>query len=823
MVKGCLIPLAAKKVKEAFKSGDIKISSLYKMTSKQRVELFSKYVGDEAKMFNANLEKRFLSPNQKLALRNWVYQNIGEGKPLYKDITLEEAKKLREGLRVRDLKLLDEKTRLKELEKYISPEKAKIINERFEELKKSGNLQIWEEKAMGSSIYKQEKKLRGSLTRLELLDDLGVLTPKQLEQFMESFVEIETGVALTIEETEKLSKMIRDERKAFNDLMDKNDWTYENEKQVINYFEQRRKLEDYTEELKGTTKMDIANQMLDYMRASILASPRILKNSFIYQSIPAIERAITKRIVSGNFSDGDLNSNFTEKMAAKMFAIKPDKETADFIRKQTAMAVKIYHKTGFDISRMETLHDGYKFFGEDVARLQGKTAIGKWAKLINLAPKWFAGGTDMLFANMGRADTATMMAREISKMEEMKGTLPKGMTQKERQMQLLKESYSFNPQIEQSKKIRELGIQDAHMMNGTQDNGLADWVVRLRDSLGLGKLKFGKAIIPFAKIPATIISEGLQTASGYGIIKSLRGIQKAARMTGIERSTQMQKWVGQLVRYTGFLGATILLAGLLDDDDYVGPYDTLSYKDYQLARARGGGTNYIRIGGKWLPLRYLPIIGIPLAAIMTAKQTYKKGGNYAFGYMAGIVSSFLETPGVKEIKDITTNMSKAISSSEIEEMLDSAKLDGKSIVEWSKVRAIPSMLSYDLWNAIFPADAKYDFLGREIEKSGIIGITREDKTIDILDEYNRLNNSGKMPSVSNPTGSYITELKEKLGDKEYYERLAEFQRNYADRVSREINSSSYKRKTDEEKKKSLDKIRKTTILNELKKLNNKTK
>jgi hypothetical protein len=390
-------------------------------------------------------------------------------------------------------------------------------------------------------------------------------------------------------------------------------------------------------------------------------------------------------------------------------------------------------------------------------------------------------------------------------------------------MQLLKESYSFDPQIEQSQKIRELAIQDAHMMNGTQANGLADWVIRLRDSLGLGKLKFGKAIIPFAKIPATIVSEGLQTATGYGIIKSLRGIQKASRMTGIERSTQMQKWVGQLIRYTGFLGATVLLAGLLDDDDYVGPYDTLSYKDYQLARARGGGTDYIRIGGKWLPLRYLPIIGIPLAAIMTAKQTYKKGGNYVVGYMAGIVASFLETPGVKEVKDITTNISKSTSSSEIEEMLEDAKLDGKSMIEWAKVRALPSMLSYDLWNAVFPSDAKYDFLGREIEKAGLIGITREDKTFDVLDEYNRLNNSGNMPSVSNPTGAYAKELKEKLGDKEYFETLAELQRNYADRVSREINSSSYGRKSDEDKKKSLDKIRETTILNELKVINNRTK
>lgn len=823
MAKGCILPVAANNFKKAVRSGKIKMSTLYELSSKERVALLEKYVGNSAKLLNASLEKSLLSPNQKLAMRNWIYKYIGEGKPLYKDVTLEQAKQMRENLKISDLRIMETEARLKELEKYVGPKQAQVLNERFEYLKKTGNLQIWEEKAMGSSIYKQEKKLKGALARLETLDDLGVLRPAELENFMESFVEIELGVSLTAEESIELSKLIEKERAAFDKLIKSNDWTYTNEKEIVDYLDKLRKLEDYIESLKETTKADIFNQAIDYARASILASPRILKNSFIYQSIPAIERAITKRIVSGNFSDGDLNSNFMEKIMAKFSAIKLDAETAEFIKNQTAMAVRIYHKTGYDISRMQTLHDGYKFFGEDVARLQGKTLLGKWAKFVNLAPKWFAGGSDMLFANIGRADTSTMMAREIAKMEAIKGKLPSGMTEKERAMQLLKESYSFDPKIEQAQKIRELAILDAHMMNGTQKDGLSDWVVRFRDNLKLGKLKFGKMIIPFAKIPSTVVSEGLQTATGVGIIRSLSGIQKASKMEGIERSTQMQKSVGMLVRYTGLLGATILLASLLDDDDYIAPYDILSYSEYQLARARGAGSGYVRIGGKWMQLRYLPMVSIPLSAIMIARQASQKGGNAVVGYFAGIITSFLETPGIKETKEILVNLTKATSSTEIEDILNTTKLDGKSIVEWAKVRALPSVISYDLWNAIFPPDTKYDFLGREIEKSGIIGIVKDDKTNDIIMEYNELNKTGNMPIISNPTGEYARELREKLGDKEYFEKLAELQADYADRVSREIKSSAYKRKSPEDKKESLDKIREITILDKLKILNKKTK
>ena len=152
----------------------------------------------------------------------------------------------------------------------------------------------------------------------------------------------------------------------------------------------------------------------------------------------------------------------------------------------------------------------------------------------------------------------------------------------------------------------------------------------------------------------------------------------------------------------------------------------------------------------------------------------------------------------------------------MENVLDSAQLDGKSIIEWSKVRAIPSILSYDLYNAVFPADTKYDFLGREIEKSSIIGIVRDDKTNDIIIEFNDLEKQGYMPVTSNPSGAYAKELQEKLGDEKYYEVLSGFQKDYAEEVSIEINSEYYKGETPEEKKKSIDELRDYYILDELK-------
>ena len=808
MPTNCIIKSKAEELKKAFRNRDISFKSLYNLKSSEaRIKVLEKYVGESAKMLNASIEKTFLSPNQKLAMRNWVYKNIGGGKPLYKGISLEQAQKMSDNLSMVELKKMSSRDRIAELFKYV--DNAEQLNKRFESLLKTGNLANWEERTMGTKQLRENKKLKGALSRLEFLNDLGVLNPNQMEDFMQSFVETELGVDLSLEESQKLSTLVKKQSDAFDRVFESNDWTYKNEKQVTDYLVSVKELREYTESLMPSTIKGTLNKLIGYARSSILASPRIARNSALYQMIPTIERAVAKRLISGNI--GDLKSSFVERVQAKLSGSKPTKQMAEFITKQTLMATKIYHKTGFDISRMQTLDDGYTFFGgEKFKPLYGKkmseakttkekiqVGLNNWAKFINLAPKWFAGGTDMLAANMQRADTAILMSKEIASLESKKGKLPDGVTKEQRAEQLLTESYSFNPTDIKAQQIRDAGIMDAHMSNNTQPDGAADLVLKLRGAFKIGGIDFGKVLVPFAKIATTTISRGTKTVTGYGAIKSIYQIYQASKITDVnERSKKIYEITSNLVGYVGIMGAAILLGTFLDDDDYVGGYDSLSFKEYGLARTRGSSPGYVRIGGKWIPLRYLPMINIPLSAIMTARQARLKGKRYLDGYITGILGGILETPLISDVFDILKDVGKSAQS---KEFINALGLDGENITNWAKVRAIPSLVSYDLYKIMFPSEAKYDFLGREIEG----GIFKDDKSNEITVEFNRLNNEGKMPVISDPKGEYTIE------------ELNKYKQKYAEKVIKLLKKDFYSKKDAEEQKKLIDNIRTTQILNKL--------
>jgi len=829
----CIVKKDADKLKQAFKTGKISIENLYSLgSSKKRIELLSKYVGDGAKPLNASLEKAYISPNQKMAFKNWVYKNIAGSKPLYNTISISDAKKL-SALDVKELKQMTSEQRIKEISKYVDGNKANKLNDRFEVLQKSGNLKMWEEKAMGTSELRKSDKIKGELAKIEALDDIGILNPKETRDFMESFVESKLGVSVSVEEGTQISKLVKEQSAAFDKLNASGDWTFKNKDTMMEFFNAKKGLDDYIASLGEDSVIETVS---DLARANILASPRILRNSLLYQALPATERAITKRLITGNFSDGVLKSNIIEKLQAKLSGIIPTKKMASFIKEQTAMALEIYHKTGYDISRMETLDGGKKIFGEKFGSMKGKSfkeskgffgktkaGIRTVASKMNLAPKWLAGGTDTLFANIGRADTSTMLSKEIAKFEKIKGILPKGMTEIERADQLLKESYSFTTKDAKAIEIRRTAILDAHKMNGTQIIEISKSLNKFRDNLNLGKFKLGKLIMPFVKIPATIAAEGVRVASGAGIVRSIKKLHMASKKVGVERIAMMQEGTDDLIRYLGFTGAAVFVASMLDTNDYKGAYESMTYKSYKLLKAENAGTDMIRIGGKWVPLRFLPIINIPIAAIMQARKVKEGGGSAVAGFMAGIFGQITSMPGVKETRNIVGKKFTAIiKSKDKKDTLKTVGLNDKfldsDIFNWAKVRVAPSIISYDLYNAIKKKENKYDFLGRKVEgKSGILELRRNTSN-DLTKEVNRLDNKGEAPTISDPNvdSEKISKRIEKIGVDEYIIKLNELKVKLAEKNMSLIKTSRYKKATDEEKKKMINANRKKYLTDRLK-------
>jgi len=821
-------------LKTAFAKSGMTMEKLMKMSSGERSKFFKGILGDlEGKAVNVLFEKALVS-NQKQAISNWAWKQFTGHQPLYKDITIPQSKAMVDGgLTVKGLKDMSSANRIAELSKYVDLKTADKLNTRFENSIKSGTLKNWEEKTLGTDKMHADKQLKSTFAKIEALNDTGLLNPDQTEQFMSDLVSSKLGVGVTAEQSAKISNLITETSKSLEKITKLNDWTADNREGVVDYFVKRAELESYVKGLAGGDAVDIANDLVSTFRNNILGSPRIFRNSALYQIIPSIERFFTKRLISASI--GDVDSTLIDKFAAKVSAgLFPGKEGADFIKRQIAMTLEIYHKTGYDISRMQTLYgDGPMFIGESekvMGKMSVKDAVGFTAKtraitnniarVTGVFPKWMAGGTDTIIAAAARVETAVLWSNESAKMDAMKGRLPKGVTKEERAKQLRKESLNFTTEDAQADNIRNMGIMDADYSNNTQPDGLADFVVRLRDSMSIGGVKFGRLLVPFAKISTTTLSRGLQAAVPVSVARDLKGIYTASQTANPgERRKLFSKYVSSLIGTLGIIGSAVLISAFLDDDDYIPPFAIATQRERDMAKSRGGRLGSVRIGGKWIELRYLPLIGITLSSIMNARRVKARGGDYLGGYISGVLAQLVDIPGAREISDIQQKLKNTSKSEDIVNLLNKVGLDGEKIVEWAKVRVLPAFLSYDVYNAVFPKDANYDFLGRELDRGGTF---RDDKTNRLLMEFSKLDKAGYGPTISPYTGKERDKAIDKMGEEAYNKKYAIFSRNYASRVRDLISQPYYRNMSNQEKKKAIDKIRDEEIVKNVKALNSET-
>ncbi len=812
----CIPQNVADKLRTLFKKDNLTIEKLANMTSEQRRNVFSKVDTDKAKEMNALFEKGLVS-NQKQAMKNWVWKNFYDGKPLYTGLDIKQSQAMREALTMKDFKGMTPEQRIKKLSEFTNQKVAETLNKRYEALQKTGNLSLWEEKVLGTKKLFEDKKLKGALAKLEVLDDLGLLNPKQTEKFMEDLVSSKLGIDITPEQAVSISNLVKNHKDAFDKVKV---WNANDGDNVYNYFKSKHNIEEYLRKIQGEDVVDTANNAIQIMRNNLLGSPRIARNSALYQILPSLERFFTKRIVSADI--GNLDVSLMDKMFSKIsVGLVPDKQGSNFIKEQLKLSFRIYKDFGYDMARTITLNEKQLFFGEKAHKVATipfgeavgvkakiQAGVGKIAKATGAFPKWFAGGTDFAVSNTTRAETAVLWSREIARNNiKLK---PKHLTERQWANQIMNESYSFNPKDPLAVKVREMGIKDAHYSNNTQPDAMADWVVRLRDSLGIGKLKVGTGLVPFAKITTTAISRGIKTSFGIEAITNVNKLRAASKITdNLTRQVELAKATTNLVGTIGLTGTTLLLSSFLGVDDYIPPY---GMGDYQIDRARGANPSSVRLFGKWIPLRYLPIINIPLASIMEARRAIEKEENPALGFMKGSLNAVLDTPVIKEASDLTRKLARALTSKEVIDFANSMNMDGESIWEYSKVRAMPSALSYDLYNFVFPKQGKYDFLGREITRGGAF---RDDKTNEVILEANNLSKKGHMPVLSDPRGKKVDEAMERLGEEKYEERLNKLKENYAKELERVINTSWYKKLSPEEKKKEWDRIRRREILDRL--------
>lgn len=517
--------------------------------------------------------------------------------------------------------------------------------------------------------------------------------------------------------------------------------------------------------------------------------------------------------------------NFATEGTIRRFTIGADtsvdrKAIEDYMR----YAWEVYKSSGFIVSGMQDIKDEIVTLGETRPTTQGKGRLRKIAQTSeNIVFKYLMGAPDSVAKDMNFVDTADLLATKIAK-EEGAQDISKRATE------IFKDAILINPLTEQGKQVREQAIEQAHTATFTNNSMISEFSLKARqwlNMIGGNKFKLGDVVMPFVKTPANVQMMGLEY--GFG---SLYTLYKVNEIIKNPRSEVSKRAIKSAYRNgLGLLLAT-LIASMFEPDDYIPEFDNATQKDRDLAKAKNAPFNSIKIGNKWVSLDYFGILGIPLVGIMNAR----KGRNLIegiTGYVKSGVAQGMKIPGIKEGLAIWDSLSRTAAYSTTPkkafEMVSNALLDQV------RARTIPAIVNdvakvmdkyerdtsgsvLDKVQASIPflrerLPERYTISGKPLETEGLSvllfgGRVKTAEEGQLVSEIDKLAKKQEQPSISDVTKYGDLRL---LSPEKKIKVRKEFFREYSKEARKVINSSGYRAKSAEDRKKALNKVRKSVV------------
>lgn len=517
--------------------------------------------------------------------------------------------------------------------------------------------------------------------------------------------------------------------------------------------------------------------------------------------------------------------NFATEGTIRRFTIGADtsvdrKAIEDYMK----YAWEVYKSSGFIVSGMQDIKDEIVTLGETRPTTQGKGRLRKIAQTSeNIVFKYLMGAPDSVAKDMNFVDTADLLATKIAK-EEGAQDISKRATE------IFKDAILINPLTEQGKQVREQAIEQAHTATFTNNSMISEFSLKARqwlNMIGGNKFKLGDVVMPFVKTPANVQMMGLEY--GFG---SLYTLYKVNEIIKNPRSEVSKRAIKSAYRNgLGLLLAT-LIASMFEPDDYIPEFDNATQKDRDLAKAKNAPFNSIKIGNKWVSLDYFGILGIPLVGIMNAR----KGRNLIegiTGYVKSGIAQGMKIPGIKEGLAIWDSLSRTAAYSTTPkkafEMVSNALLDQV------RARTIPAIVNdvakvmdkyerdtsgsvLDKVQASIPflrerLPERYTISGKPLETEGLSvllfgGRVKTAEEGQLVSEIDKLAKKQEQPSISDVTKYGDLRL---LSPEKKIKVRKEFFREYSKEARKVINSSGYRAKSAEDRKKALNKVRKSVV------------
>lgn len=471
-------------------------------------------------------------------------------------------------------------------------------------------------KSVFTEKEKKSKSYPDLIHKINKIQQEGILKPSLTNQYLDSLIATSLGLELKPEEVKKIDELSEKIQSLEKKVPDNPFFGYHTD-----YFKARKEMNDYLESISPSNVIEILFGLIG--RGNLLTSVK----------------SPTTNIVS------NLSSFITEPLVRRMIDKKFSGVNSDLIIPFIKESYAIYKATGYDPVRMLKIQDNQKTLGESRVTTQGEGKLRKVAHFYeDFVFKKLMGAPDILSASAHFADSLNISTSAVADKEGLTGDAHKA-----RARQLFLTATRLDHTGHDIADILRLGaIDNALYATYQQDSWYSKVALAIRNNVDkvTGDIKLGTNLEPFIKTPVNVIGAGIEY-SGVTIPITLANMIHNVAKGEPALNREMSR---QIVRAGLGLVFASLLAGLLDDDDYIPDYTIASPKQKEITRLSNASYNSIRIGGKWVSLDYFGVLGVAVAGFMGARQ--KNGADEkALSYAQNAFTQIRRAPIVSTLMD----------------------------------------------------------------------------------------------------------------------------------------------------------------------------
>lgn len=706
-------------------------------------------------------------------------------------------------IKIADLYNMDSAGRRAVFQKFASPDLAQFINAEFEGAmvsKQKDALKKWAEKVF-TPAQKKSYGYEAITKKIEQLEKLGVLNNKNSSQFLADLTAEKLGISVTPEEAKEISTRAAELEKLY-------DTPTGDGLPPVQYWTKRKEMEDYLQSITPNSQLRVATSVAG--RGVMLLSIKSPLTNIISNSVQGFVQGMERRIASGTYKG--LNGEFA----------------LDYVKKVN----EIFQKSGFDLSRMESVSDNQVRLGEEITHSQGPGAIraaGRWYE--DVVFKQLMGAPDVAASSVAFADSVDLATTKLATANGLKGEDAKKYAR-----MLFKDAIRIKPTTIEGEIVRSQAIADARYATYTNNGGYADLAMAIRSALNTatGDIRLGDQLMPFVKTPANVVQAAVES-SGVGGFVGFYKLPEALRRLKEGDAAPMREVTRLFTRSGLGLTLAVILAYGLDPDDFIGDYEALDNKSRELGRIKNAPYNSVRIGGKWISLDYLGPLAAPFIGIMYARKYGDNLPEKIFQYGKGAGATFLRLPGLREFSDLVRGISDSISAGDPSKAV--AGLTDEAVA-YIRARTVPAIVQ-DFAKGIDPVirETGKDEFART--KAGIPGVRqtlppkinqltgeplkgegfvstllfgnrlRTAETGPVVTEIDRLYSEDAGPTITeiDRYSKRVKDFKGQVDHATFTEAMQFYGNHYSDRVERLISTPSYKAMDDDRKRNAINKLR----------------